>query len=259
MPVDSLTLIILGSLGLVIGFVGGLLGLVLGVLRFPLILTSGGVASAAMVAGTNIGVSTLGAMTAAIRHFRQNDVHLRIFVVMAVTGAVGAFLGSMLTKQVPITLLFVIIGLIVSYEAYSLIGNSRKNKQSDQNYSSKPNLGIESSVGFGVGFLGGMVGLVLGSIRMPAMIGVLKMEPKVAIGTNLAASSIMGAAGLAGHLLNDNVDFLALGVMGSTAMIGGYIGAKYTNRFSANALRLLIGVVLIFVALIMFLKAAALI
>lgn len=100
-----------------------------------------------------------------------------------------------------------------------------------------------------------MVGLVLGSIRMPAMIGMLKMEPKVTIGTNLAASSIMGAAGLAGHLLNGNVDFLVLGVMGSTAMIGGYIGAKYTNRFSANALRLLIGIVLIFVALIMFLRA----
>lgn len=128
MPVDSLTLIILGSLGLVIGFIGGLLGLVLGVLRFPLILTSGGVASVAMVAGTNIGVSTLGAMTAAVGYFRQNNVHFRIFVVMAVTGAVGAFLGSMLTKQVPITLLFVIIGLIVSYEVYSLIRSSRKNK-----------------------------------------------------------------------------------------------------------------------------------
>jgi uncharacterized membrane protein YfcA len=93
---------------------------------------------------------------------------------------------------------------------------------------------------------------------MPAMIGVLKMEPRVAIGTNLAASSIMGAASLAGHLLNGNVDFLVLGIMGSTAMIGGYVGAKYTNRFSADTLKLLIGIVLIFVAIIMFLKAATL-
>jgi uncharacterized membrane protein YfcA len=229
------------------------------VLRFPLILTTaGGVGvSAAIVAGTNIGISTLGAMTAAIRHFRQNNVHLRIFAMMAFTGAIGAFLGSMLTRQVPVTLLFIIIGLIVSCEAYSLIKSSRK-KRTEESTQSKPNLGIESSIGFGVGFLGGMVGLVLGSIRMPAMIGVLKMEPKVAIGTNLAASSIMGAAGLTGHLLNGNVDFLVLGVMGSTAMIGGYIGARYTDRFSANTLKMLIGIVLIFVAAIMFLKAAGL-
>ncbi|MEP0826043.1 MAG: sulfite exporter TauE/SafE family protein [Nitrososphaera sp.] len=258
MPIDLFTIIMLGSLGLAIGFVGGLLGLVLGVLRFPLILTTTGGAGAtvAMVAGTNMGISTLGAMTAAIRHFRQNNVHLRIFAIMAATGAAGAFLGSMLTQHVPVTFLFVIIGLIVSYEAYSLITSSQKGK-GEQKAASKPNLGVESSIGFGVGFLGGMVGLVLGSIRMPAMIGVLKMEPKVAIGTNLAASSIMGAAGLEGHLLNGNVDFLVLGLMGSTAMIGGYIGAKYTTRFSANALKLLIGVVLIFVAVIMFLKAAA--
>jgi uncharacterized membrane protein YfcA len=256
MAIDLLSIAVLGLLGLAIGFVGGLLGLVLGVLRFPLILSTS-VASTAMVAGTNIGVSTLGATTAAIRHFRQHNVHLRIFLVMALTGAAGAFIGSMLTKQVPSTLLFVIIGLIVSYEAYSLITSSRKGGQSSER--TKHNLGIESAIGFGVGLLGGMVGLVLGSIRMPAMIGVLKMEPKVAIGTNLAASSIMGAAGLTGHILNGNVDFFVLGVMGSTAMIGGYIGAKYTNRFSPRTLKQMIGIVLIIVAVIMFLKAAGLI
>ncbi|HEX7032449.1 MAG TPA: sulfite exporter TauE/SafE family protein, partial [Nitrososphaera sp.] len=189
MPIDLLTIIILGLLGLAIGFVGGLLGLVLGVLRFPIILAAAGGsgATAATVAGTNIGISTLGAMTAAIRHFRKNNVHLRIFAVMAATGAAGAFLGSTMTQQVPATLLFIIVGLIVSYEAYSLITSTKRNK-TEQNVTRKPNLGIESSIGFSVGFLGGMVGLVLGSIRMPAMIEVLKMEPKVAIGTNLAAS-----------------------------------------------------------------------
>jgi uncharacterized protein len=118
-------------------------------------------------------------------------------------------------------------------------------------------MAVESAIGFGVGFLGGIVGLVLGSIRMPAMIAVLKMEPRVAVGTNLAASSVMGAAGLAGHLLNNEVEFLILGIMGSTAAIGAYIGARCTNRFSANWLKLIIGFVLIFVAVVMFLRAVA--
>lgn len=51
---------------------------------------------------------------------------------------------------------------------------------------------LESILGFGIGFLRGVVGLVLGSIHMPAMITVLNIEPKFAVGTNLAASSIMG-------------------------------------------------------------------
>lgn len=33
--------------------------------------------------------------------------------------------------------------------------------------------------------------------------------------------------------------------MGPAAMIGGYMGAKYTNRFSEGSLKLIIGIVLI--------------
>ena len=73
---------------------------------------------------------------------------------------------------------------------------------------------MESIIGFAIGFLGGLVGLVLGSIRLPTMISVLKVKPSVAIGTNLATSSVMGSSGLIGHLLNNEVDFLILIVMG---------------------------------------------
>ncbi len=113
---------------------------------------------------------------------------------------------------------------------------------------------LESIIGFGIGFLGGLVGLVLGSIRMPAMISLLKMEPRVAIGTNLAAASVMGISGLIGHIINHNIDYLVLMVMGSAAMIGGYLGARYTNRFSDTSLKRIIGIVLIVVAITMFLR-----
>jgi uncharacterized membrane protein YfcA len=256
---DILSISILGLVGLGIGFVGGLVGLVLGVVRFPLILGTAGT-SVAISAGTNIGISTLGAFAAAIRHFRQNNIHRRIFVIMAVTGATGAFLGSLLTRFVPVTILLLSIGVIVSYEAFSLIKSSRKVQKSEIQIS-KPNitnsvLSTESIIGFSRGFLGGLVGLVLGSIRVPAMISILKMEPRVAIGTNLAASSIIGAAGLLGHVMNNEVNFQILAVMGSTAMVGAYIGARFTSRFNATTLKLIIGIVLAFVAVIMFLRVA---
>lgn len=54
------------------------------------------------------------------------------------------------------------------------------------------------------------------------MISVLNMQPKIAVGTNLAIASFMGAFGLIGHSINNNVDYLILIVMGSTAMIRGY-------------------------------------
>ena len=190
---DLFSLLVLAAVGLAIGFVGGMVGLVLGVLRFPFVL--GAEASASVAAGTNIGVSALGALTAAVRHMRQSSVHRRVFAIMAGTGAAGALCGSLLTRHVPAAGLLLVIAAIVSYEA------------------------------------------------------------RVAVGTNLAASAAMGAAGFAGHALAGQVDYLVLVAMGPAAMAGGYIGARYTGRFSERTLRLLIGVVLAVVAAVMFWQA----
>jgi hypothetical protein len=249
---NEFSLIFLGLIGLGIGFVGGLVGLVLGVIRLPLVL--GTEISAGAAAGTNIGISMLGSIAAAFRHFKQNNLHLRIFLVMAITGAIGAFLGSLLTKYVPGRFLLLIVGIIVLYESVILFRNSKQNKHTDlqrKNPENKKSVTRESLLGFGVGFLGGLVGLVLGSIRVPSMISILKMEPRVAVGTNLAASSVMGASGLMGHIIY-GVDYLTLGIMGSTAMVGAYLGARYTNRFSPERLKFLIAIVLIIVAIFMF-------
>ena len=65
-----------------------MVGLVLGVVRFPVVMSVE--TSISITAGTNLGVSTLGAITAAIRHYRQNNIHFRVFAVMATTVAVVA-------------------------------------------------------------------------------------------------------------------------------------------------------------------------
>ncbi|MCI0564961.1 MAG: sulfite exporter TauE/SafE family protein [Nitrososphaera sp.] len=253
--VEAPELLILALVGAAIGFVGGLTGLVLGVVRFPIIL--GVEVSAAMTAGTNLGVSTLGACTAAIRHLTENNFHRRIFIIMASTGAAGAFMGSLFTRYMPVAVLLLIIAAIVSYESFILIRDARRKNnlvQSRQTSRARSRI-VESVIGLGVGFLGGLVGLVLGSIRLPAMISVLKMEPKVAIGTNLAAASIMGGSGLIGHIVAGNIDYYVLAAMGPAAMAGGYMGARYTNMFSASALKTTIGIILIPVAAVLLLRA----
>jgi uncharacterized membrane protein YfcA len=129
----------------------------------------------------------------------------------------------------------------------SALRSSPSNPSNISGVRNKQFIFTESFIGFGIGFVGGLVGLIIGSIRLPAMISVLKMETKVAIGTNLAVSSLTGASSLVGHLINGNVDFLIMITMGPAAMLGGYMGAKYTNRFSEGSLKLIIGIVLIVV------------
>jgi uncharacterized membrane protein YfcA len=110
---DTIYFLALALSGLAIGFIGGMVGLVLGVVRFPVVMTVE--SSIGITAGTNLGVSTLGAITAAIRHYRQKNIQFRPFISLGITGAAGAFIGSFSTDYVPISLLLVVIGLIVSY------------------------------------------------------------------------------------------------------------------------------------------------
>jgi len=57
-------------------------------------------------------------------------------------------------------------------------------------------------------------------------------------------------SGLIGHVINNNIDYLVLMIMSSAAMNGGYIGARYSNRF--RSLRRIFGIVLIIVAITVF-------
>ena len=274
MEINFIYILFLSTIGFIISFIGGMVGLVLGIIRLPFILSTG--LNVAESVGTNIGVSTLGAITAAIQHLRNKTISFTIFIIMALTGALGAFIGASLTKNVPINFFLILVGLIISYESFILLKDNinitRNNKISKQNNNDKKitenrlnlnqksikqknpyyDIFVQSIIGFLIGILGGLVGLVLGSIRLPAMINILKTEPKIAVGTNMLISSVMGMAGFIGHLINNEVNFLYLIVLGPSAMIGGFLGAKYTNRLSASTLKKLIGLVLAIVAVVIF-------
>jgi uncharacterized protein len=275
MEIDFIYIIFLSLISFVISFIGGMVGLVLGVIRLPFILSTG--LSVPESVGTNIGVSTLGAITAAIQHLRNKNISFTIFIIMAITGAIGAFIGASLTKTVPINFFLILVGLIISYESFIMLKdninikkNKKINKKKNNNdkditeYNSGLNqkstmkfyydIFIQSIIGFLIGILGGLVGLVLGSIRLPAMIKILKTEPKIAVGTNMLISSVMGMSGFLGHLINNEINFLYLIVLGPSAMIGGFLGAKYTNRLSPSTLKKLIGIVLAIVAVIIFIS-----
>lgn len=65
-------------------------------------------------------------------------------------------------------------------------------------------------------------------------------------------SSVMGMSGFIGHLISNEVNFIFLIILGPSAMIGGFLGAKYTNRLSSSILKKLIGIVLAIVAAVLF-------
>ncbi len=108
-------------------------------------------------------------------------------------------------------------------------------------------MSLEGGIGFGVGVLGGAVGLILGSIRLPALVRILRVDPRIAAGSNLFIGFFMGSLGWVGHVARGQVDYQLLIMMGAAAMVGSYLGARLTGKVELNTLILAMGIVLMIV------------
>jgi hypothetical protein len=111
-------------------------------------------------------------------------------------------------------------------------------------------------VGFGVGLLGGFVGLILGSLRLPAMVRWAGVGPYAAVGTNAAVGVIVGIGGLVGHLPS-GIDWEIFAVGAAAAMPAAYLGARFTGRLDEAHLIRAMAVVLVISGLAMGAQAIA--
>ena len=88
---------------------GGLVGLVLGNIRLPVVALAA--SSPAAGAGANIGVSAVAALASATAHIRAGRIDWRLFAWMAPPSMVGAVAGGLLSGVVPGNALLVLIGV----------------------------------------------------------------------------------------------------------------------------------------------------
>ena len=255
--------ILLTVISLGVGILGGFVGLALGTMRLPALLLLG--MPVPIAAGTNILVSTLSAGSGMIRHFREGRINFRVALVMGVPSMIGALLGSLASDKAPETLLISVAGVLVTWQGIELIARARKDRASParngdggtsiRGQFSSGRIAAESAIGLAVGLLGGAVGLILGSLRLPALIRILRIEPRVAAGTNLFIGFLMGSVGWIGHAAQGNVDYPLLGGMGLAGMAGTFYGAKLTGRVTLNTLILTMGSVLLVVGLLLLAEA----
>src|SRR5207253_9589705 len=98
-------------------------------------------------------------------------------------------------------------------------------------------------LGGAIGLLGGLVGLILGSLRLPALLR-LGERLTTAVGTNVAVGFFVGAAGVVGHLPG-GVDWRLLGVGAAASVPGALLGSRLTGRLPAEQLERAIAAVLV--------------
>jgi uncharacterized protein len=240
----ELALALAGSF--VAGYVGSMLGLVLGTLRLPLIVALTG--SPLEAAGTNIAISAASAGAGAIRHARERRVDWRVVAWMAPPSVLGALAAGDVSER----LLDAAIAAVLVWSGIDLALRPVHARTRE-----RLRLWPAVASGAGIGALGGAVGVILGTLRMPALLRGVGMDVRRAAGTNLVVGFFLGVAGFATHAGEGGVDWpiLLAGLAG--AIPGGWLGARATGRIDENALRLALGVVLVVVGVAFAVQAVA--
>jgi uncharacterized membrane protein YfcA len=234
-----------------VALAGGAVGLVLGNIRLPVLLLIA--SSPAAGAGANIGISGIAAFTAAGAHIRAGRINWRLFAWMAPPSMAGAVAGGLLSGAIPDTALLIVIGLTLLYFGIDLLRPRTEAPAARRD----GELDIRAAVlsGAAIGVLGGLVGLILGALRMPALLRWVGEGPARAVGTNLAVGFWVGVAGVVGHLPG-GVDWTVLGVGAAASIPGALLGARLTGRLSERQLLRAIGGMLVVAGVTTALQAA---
>lgn len=102
-------------------------------------------------------------------------------------------------------------------------------------------------IGLFGGVTSGLLGVGGGIIMIPAMNLIAGIPIKTAIGTSLAVIIPTALVGVGEHHRNGNVDWrIALWIAG-TAIIGGYLGARFAGTLSPMMLKRAFGLLMVVV------------
>src|SRR5262249_8147038 len=153
---------------------------------------------------------------AAVTHIRAGRIDWRIFAWMAPPSIAGAVAGGLLSGELPGNALLAVIGITLLVFGVDLL-----RPHAPVSPGAAHGRGRTATVATGavIGLLGGFVGLILGALRLPALLRVVGADPFRAIGTNVAVGFCLGVAGVFGHLTG-GVDWTLLAV-GAAASVPG--------------------------------------
>ena len=254
-PGSPWLLVGIGVLSFALAFIGAAVGLILGHLRLPLLIAYlGSPTGGAMM---NLLISGTGALSGSASHVRAGRVSWTGVALIGIPSGLGAIIGVLIFVRINPLWSYFVIGAMLVISGINLI-RKKTDEQLTGDITPLRRIVIEILIGLGLGALGAVTGLMLGSLRLPMMIRYMRMDPKEAIGTNMVVGCITAAIGTATNLVasDGQLKWLVLAVVIPPTLLGGWLGAALTGRISKSAVQRLAGWIVAITGVIMVGQAA---
>ncbi|MEU1290218.1 sulfite exporter TauE/SafE family protein [Kitasatospora sp. NPDC005856] len=263
--------------GAVVGVALGALGGGGGVLAVPALVYLLGL-SPSDAGTTSLVIVTATSVTALVRHSGTGNVQWRTGALFAAAGVLPAIGASMLAHRIPQPVLTSAFAVLAALAAAAMLRGTRTARRvpaeggggagpavrsGPSATSVKPagrdgHLGTVAA-GAGLGAVTGLLGVGGGFLAVPALVSVLRLPMRKAVGTSLVVIVINSVVSLATRLTVTelSVDPAIFGPFVGAAVLGAWDGKRLAAKLSGAALQRAFAVVLFAVAAFMLIAAFA--
>ncbi|MFC8672742.1 sulfite exporter TauE/SafE family protein [Streptomyces griseorubiginosus] len=243
-------LILALAAGAVIGLALGALGGGGSVLAVPALIYLLGFSPVGATTASLV-IVTLTSVTALVAHARDGYVRWRTGLLFAAAGIGPAMVGGALAGRVPAGVLTAAFGVVAGAAAVRML---RARPAAEGAVTVRP--GRAAAAGAGLGAVTGVLGVGGGFLAVPALVGVLGMRMRNAVGTSLLVITVNSLAALsmrAGTV--EGLDWAVVGPFVGAAILGAWDGKRLAVRVSGYTLQRVFAMVLLTVAAFMLIDA----
>jgi uncharacterized membrane protein YfcA len=219
-------------LGLVVGFVLGLLGGGGSILAVPIFLYVLRVEPKPAIA-MSLAVVGLSAFVGFLTHWRQGTVALRVALPFGLFAMIGAFVTARLHEFVPAEVQLALFAVFAFAAAIFMLRDAAKPTVVDGDAARSHNPHFSAKLipqALGVGVLTSLVGAGGGFAIVPALVLIADVPIRPAVGSSLLIIALNALSGFLGYVGQVPLDWSLIAGFSACAGIGAVIGTRFIRH-----------------------------
>jgi uncharacterized membrane protein YfcA len=238
--------------GLVASFLSGLLGIGGGLVLTPLLLylppVVGGIAiPVKIITGLTLVQAISGSILGALRHRAYGNVSSRLVWLMGPPSAIASLVGALVSRDMPDSVILLVFAILAfTGSIMLLLPVTPRDERADE---IRPDPKVAIPIALVLGFFGGMVGIGGIAFIIAALVYVLRVPTRIAIGSSLGIGLFAAVAALIGKTATAQIDPPLAGVVFVAALVASPIGAAVSVRTQPRALLAVLSVVVMLAAI----------
>lgn len=237
------------SLALIMGLSLGLMGGGGSILTVPILVYAIGMSPKSSIA-LSLAIVGLTSIIGVFGHFKNKNINLKMAALFAPFAMLGTFFGAKLSKFFTGEAQLLLFGTIMLVASILMIKKIPLKEQSEK----KQSILFIAVGALIVGIITGLVGIGGGFLIVPALVLIIGLPMKEAIGTSLLIIALNSASGFLGYLGMVEIDWSFLLIFTLFSGIGILLGSHFVKYISQAKLKKMFGIFLIFMAIFILYK-----